>query len=96
MSEFLEMAEKYYAVAQSLRSQAGYLTGVAEFLERKADSYCEENIKLHPQPSVGEHPGGGPCIHVWSLTNRSAIENGKCGLCGNEVTVPETACAALA
>jgi hypothetical protein len=28
---------------------------------------------------------GGPCIHVWALTNRSAVENGKCELCGNTV-----------
>ena len=92
MSEFLEMADKYYLVAQSLRSKAGYLNGVAEFLERQADAYCEENMKSQPQPEVGKHPGGGPCIHVWSLTNRSAIENGKCGLCGNAVTENAKAC----
>lgn len=40
--------------------------------------------------TVGSHPGGGPCIHVWALTNRSAIENGKCELCGNIVPQTET------
>lgn len=39
----------------------------------------------HVPETMGEHPGGGPCIHVWALTNRSAVENGKCELCGNSV-----------
>ena len=37
--------------------------------------------------TTGEHPNGGPCIHVWALTNRSAVVNGKCELCGNTVKI---------
>lgn len=35
--------------------------------------------------TIGAHPGGGPCIHVWALTNRDAVENGRCGICGQSV-----------
>ena len=41
-----------------------------------------KETKAEPMP-VGEHPLGGPCIHVWALTNRSAIRNGKCSICGD-------------
>lgn len=36
-----------------------------------------------PAQSLGIHPTGGPCIHVYALTNRSAFVNGKCEICGN-------------
>lgn len=51
------------------------------------DCYIAEARRLLPPQSetFGEHPGGGLCIHVWALTNRSAVENGKCELCGNTV-----------
>jgi hypothetical protein len=56
-------------------------------------SRCSEIITELRKPfaaeTFGEHPGGGPCIHVWALTNRSAIDNGKCELCGNIVTIGE-------
>ena len=35
--------------------------------------------------TIGAHPGGGPCIHVWALNNRDAVENGRCGICGQSV-----------
>lgn len=47
------------------------------------------SMETKVQPPVGAHPVGGPCIHVWALTNRSAVENGKCELCGNTVKTGE-------
>lgn len=45
MSALLAEAERFYAVARSLRRQIEELTAMAEFLERSADRMCEENIR---------------------------------------------------
>jgi len=56
-------------------------------------STSETPVYPYQQPSglpaqtstTGVHPNGGPCIHVWALTNRDAVENGRCCICGQSV-----------
>lgn len=48
MSELLELAEMYYAVAKDVESKARYALEVAAMLHSHADKLCEENMKQQP------------------------------------------------
>jgi hypothetical protein len=76
-------------------TEVAYLYAVCKADSETAYQYIR---RLHrhgvipdPPDVFGKHPNGGPCIHVWALTNRSAIKNGKCELCGNKVTASDAA-----
>lgn len=56
MSELLELAEMYYAVAKDVESKARYALEVAAMLHSHADKLCEENMKQQP----ASNPEGQP------------------------------------
>lgn len=56
MNDRIELAEKYYAVAQHLETQAQMMLETAKYLNSVADKLCEENMRLK-QPSDSHSAG---------------------------------------
>ncbi len=59
MSQFLDLAECYYAAAQDLAYKAQEYQRIADFLNRQADALCEQNIagtKATPEPQPAGEP----------------------------------------
>ena len=51
MDDRLELAEKYYAVARHLESNAQGMLETAKYLNSVADKMCEESMRQKQPPS---------------------------------------------
>jgi hypothetical protein len=57
MDERIQLAESYYATAQSLEAQGRHLLDTAAMISRMADQMCEENIRQHKQAGADDANG---------------------------------------
>lgn len=58
MSDLLDLANQYYAVAADMRHRGEHLLSVSAFLSQYADALCEQNVRnsLPPNPETPVPP----------------------------------------